>query len=906
MATDYDLRLRILGDDHQAIEAIEHVAKASELVGEKIADHWKSTFSSLKREVGWFGVALGVEKGLDLASIQVSAQKVQSTLLNNQKAIGSSFVGTLTALDGANKTMITGSMSASSFSKIAQGNLQLYSSQLDNMATQMSLQTGIAKNQVVQAQNLLLPNKDLVKLFSQQAGTMQESLNAAANISAIMGGNGRGIAGTSRMLGRLLADPAKSMGSMKRFGVTLSQQEQARIKQVEKTNGLLAAQALFLKDITQHTQGLAVNSISPMEKLKNSVTIIFQTLGLGLLPILDTMAKDLAGVVNSLLPILQGLQGPMRMISDQLGKGLSMILAAVVPLVQIFSQGFLPLIVKVAATLFEGFGQVAKVIDTFLNNHMKQIVAVFTTLTNIIASGLTTGLNEIAGAFQQMANSGQLGDLFQSLTQSLQIMMPILPAVLDAFSQFIIALLPIAVQMLPVMVQSFRLFAILMKSIFLPVAKLVSEILKVWQEYFKGLDPLIAGLAAIWFTRDLFVLPLNAIADGFSGIMSKGIALMKWITGIRAEGGFMSLLRGGVGKFFGSGEKAATHAAESAALGGAEGEAAGVAGGGGVIGLINKIKALRALKTAKALEEAATLAKTVDSAGGMTEGLTALRGGLLASGTIPEAAAAGGAAEAGAAAGAGAGGILGVEASVPVIGWIAAAITAIGAAGYYMYKHFETFRRGIDRFGGFFTEIGKGFATAGVVIWHWIDGAYQKIVHLYDFIISLPGKIGNFIVSTFDGIVSWIENLPNLLLRSVEKLGQTIWGAIVSSYRQLVPGWMQGVISSIGSAIGSVGNFLFGGSTPVAKHHNGGVVQGPLGREMPTILRAGEGVLTISQMNALRNPRYGSGGGNMVIHPNAVTINVQGSVDPQVAKMIQDHVSTQFGELQRTLRSMGR
>ena len=956
--SDYNLRLRILGDDHEAIDALEHVGKVAELTSERILHHFTRVGRMLRAEAGFFGIAAGIEKGLDLASVQVSAQKVQSTLLNNQKAIGGVFAGTLVALDGANRKIISGNMNMNEFNNIARDNLQVYSLNLDKMATQMSLQSGIAKNQIIQAQNVLLPNKDLVTLFQQQAGTMQLTLNSAANISAIMGSNGRGIAGTARMLSRILADPAKSMGMMRRFGITLSKQEQARIKQVEQTNGLLAAQALFLKDINSHVQGIAENSISPMQKLKNSVTVIFQTLGLGLLPILDTMAKDLAGVVNTLLPILQGLQGPVREVSDLIGKGLSEILTAMVPLIQIFTQGFLPLILKVTNSLTTLFGRLFSIFDTFINNHMSQIIGMFTTVTNLVTGGVAKAFTVFGDAFQQMASSGKLGELFKSLVQSFTLMVPIIPALANLFSQLVFALLPGLVTFLPGVVASFNLMAQILKLLAPLINAAASAIQHISGGPMKGLITAVGVLAGIWFTRALFIVPLNAVGDVLAWLLVSANKVLAAFAEIRAVG-FLTSFRGGGGTFlnktFSAGvkkeekaaakaaEKAAAHAAESAAAHGVAATVEGEVAGGGLLGLLRKLKAMRAAKGAVEAEKAAKMAADLEKASYLSpelrllaehqakvEAAVAARAGYLrayssgfiedGSGVVKEAAAKpglfarlgsflkfggrGAAVAGGAAAAEGGGSLIGsIGAALGPIAAIAAAIGGLIALWVELYKHSETFRRGLHRIGGFFTEVGKGIAKAWFAVWHFIDGAYQRTVHFVEFMASIPGKIARFIAGAWNGLVSFIEGLPGRILKFAENIGATIWRAIVNAYHTYVPGWMQGVISTLGSVTRSIGSFVGGA---ISHFHSGGVVGGRMGSEGLAMVKAGEGVLTPEQMKAVRSGGSLGGGGNLVVHPNAVTINVQGSVDPQVAKMIQDHVSAQFGELQRTLRTMGR
>ena len=126
--------------------------------------------------------------------------------------------------------------------------------------------TGINREQFTQAQTLAYTNTDIAKLVSTgpmvqgalaAAGqplhgmkqNMQLFMEDATNLSKVMGSGHGSVNSSARMLTRTLQDPMHHMAAMSRYGFTLSQNEQMRIRTLEMTNGLYAAQQQMLTDI---------------------------------------------------------------------------------------------------------------------------------------------------------------------------------------------------------------------------------------------------------------------------------------------------------------------------------------------------------------------------------------------------------------------------------------------------------------------------------------------------------------------------------------------------------------------------------------------------------------------------------------------------------------------------------
>ena len=148
----------------QVEDAFRRIGEAGKKSAEVAAHHYEELGRIIKRAVGWTGAYVALEKGLDLASEQVKLQKVQAQIITNNGLKQAAFVG---KLEGWVKKTKDGIQTSDRW----------YSSALDAQANKLSLLTGLAKNQFVHAQNLLLPNQDLSKLLAHHKGTMEETLS---------------------------------------------------------------------------------------------------------------------------------------------------------------------------------------------------------------------------------------------------------------------------------------------------------------------------------------------------------------------------------------------------------------------------------------------------------------------------------------------------------------------------------------------------------------------------------------------------------------------------------------------------------------------------------------------------------------------------------------------------------
>jgi hypothetical protein len=504
---DESMRVRILGDAKGAKDAFEQVGAAADATAKHIEGTFHHAGSILKKAIGITAVSVGLEQALEGASKLINLQKVQSKLLDNAGA--------------AKKYELQGT----------QESVRWYSKILDQQATQLSLQNGIAKSQVVQAQTLLLQNADLRKLYDTNKGAMVQALDAAANLSEVMGGGGGGsIVSSARRLNIMLADPAKKMNMMARQGVTLSKAEQAYVKSQQASAqgaaGIQRGQIALLKVLKKEYGDVARAAASPVELLKNLYQNVMLSLGTGLIPILESLAESLIPPVTALLPVLEFMAETIGEVSETLGKALGSILTALVPLFTLMTNSIIPALLNIITPLIQmvdaALTPIVKVFADMVgtSEHLGPLAKVISDIGVQTAKNLQPAIIAIAKAFEDMAASGVIKDLFQAILDSIVALAPIMPALATAFAQIVTALVPIIVDSGPEFTKMITLWTELLKVI-TPLITGAAQVIADMFGKLGGFSKPIAILLAVWFTKKLFLTPIFAAIQAVGRLLGK-------------------------------------------------------------------------------------------------------------------------------------------------------------------------------------------------------------------------------------------------------------------------------------------------------------------------------------------------------------------------------------------------
>jgi hypothetical protein len=173
----------------------------------------------------------------------------------------------------------------------------------------------------------------------------------------------------------------------------------------------------------------------------------------------------------------------------------------------------------------------------------------------------------------------------------------------------------------------------------------------------------------------------------------------------------------------------------------------------------------------------------------------------------------------------------------------------------------------------------NGIVAGAKAIWTFWEQLPSKVVGFIDGLLLDMYNFGKTIISRLiSGITDAAKGVGNIVLDALKK----------------IPG--MGIVLGTVSAVGHAASSALHGVESLF-HHSGGVIQGPMGTDVPAILQAGELVLTRQQQSnvaaGLLSKSSGNGaGGNVTVH-----VHVNGQVYGSLAQFQRDlgtHLTTKL------------
>jgi hypothetical protein len=260
-----------------------------------------------------------------------------------------------------------------------------------------------------------------------------------------------------------------------------------------------------------------------------------QDIGMGFLPILDSLVASLDPFVKAFEPIMQGFAKGIASISESLGSSLGNVLTAFVPIIDVFTQGVLPALLSMLVPILKLIGDVTKVfVDqlgglTGTKGILGEISATFVKMGNAVAKNLMTGVNELVKAFDKMVKDGTLPAFLNAIVTALTALAPILPALATVFAQFLTALIPAIPMFTKVLTLMIDAFAWLAGKGSTAIT-FISQNLGVLSGIIKVIAVPLAALAAVWFTKSLFLTPIELMVGGI-GKVGRSLGTLKSLMG---------------------------------------------------------------------------------------------------------------------------------------------------------------------------------------------------------------------------------------------------------------------------------------------------------------------------------------------------------------------------------------
>jgi hypothetical protein len=172
---------------------------------------------------------------------------------------------------------------------------QKVTDRITKLAEAQGTELGISNLTIKATQAKLLTFKNLAKSANTVGGAFDRANKAALDMAAA----GFGSAEVNAVqLGKALENPIKGIAALAKSGVTFTEQEKDKIKTLVESNKMLEAQEIVLAAIETQVGGTAKATADDTDRMKEGFAQFQQSLGLGLLPILEAVTPVLLGMAN--------------------------------------------------------------------------------------------------------------------------------------------------------------------------------------------------------------------------------------------------------------------------------------------------------------------------------------------------------------------------------------------------------------------------------------------------------------------------------------------------------------------------------------------------------------------------------------------------------------------------------
>jgi hypothetical protein len=163
------------------------------------------------------------------------------------------------------------------------------------LAEAQGTELGISNLTIKATQAKLLTFKNLAKSANTVGGAFDRANKAALDMAAAGFGSAEG---NAVQLGKALENPIKGIAALAKSGVTFTEQEKDKIATLVESNKMLEAQDMVLKAIEAQVGGTAKATADDTKRMQEGFAQFQQSLGLGLLPILEAVTPLLLGMAN--------------------------------------------------------------------------------------------------------------------------------------------------------------------------------------------------------------------------------------------------------------------------------------------------------------------------------------------------------------------------------------------------------------------------------------------------------------------------------------------------------------------------------------------------------------------------------------------------------------------------------
>ena len=206
-----------------------------------------------------------------------------AAVITSAAAAAKDFIGS--SIDEAREAQKVGA-TTEQIIKTTGGAAKITASQVGDLATAISLKTGMDDEAIQSGANLLLTFKNVKNEVGEGANIFDRATAAAADLSAAGFGD---LNGASKQLGKALNDPIKGITALSRSGVTFTEQQKTQIKAMVASGDVLGAQKIILGEVESQVGGAAEASATAADKMSVGWGNLQESIGTLLLPVIDQL-----------------------------------------------------------------------------------------------------------------------------------------------------------------------------------------------------------------------------------------------------------------------------------------------------------------------------------------------------------------------------------------------------------------------------------------------------------------------------------------------------------------------------------------------------------------------------------------------------------------------------------------
>lgn len=181
--------------------------------------------------------------------------------------------------------------------------------QIGKLANQLKHMSGVSDETIQSGQNMLLTFTNVRNEVGKGNNIFDQATKTMLDMSVALGQDTKS---SAIQLGKALNDPIRGVTALRRVGVQFTKAQEAQIKKLVETGDVMGAQKLILAELGKEFGGSAKaagDALTPMQKLAIHMGDFQETIGLKLLPVIETLTGFLAKHPGLILPLAAVIGG---------------------------------------------------------------------------------------------------------------------------------------------------------------------------------------------------------------------------------------------------------------------------------------------------------------------------------------------------------------------------------------------------------------------------------------------------------------------------------------------------------------------------------------------------------------------------------------------------------------------